>query len=243
MDTATTLDLSVITLFMEADIFVQGIMAMLLVLSVFVWTIWIAKKRYLSGLLKKAENFEEAFVSGENLETLYKGVTPESTDHPMAKVFVVGLNEWKESRESENRDDAVLRAGTISRVRRRMDATLTRELEKCENGLSFLATVGSTSPFVGLLGTVWGIMNSFQSIAAVKNTSLAIVAPHMAEALLATAMGLFAAIPAVVAYNSVSTLLSRYSGRLEAFTLEFLTILEHKERQEKEKKSSVTKIA
>jgi biopolymer transport protein TolQ len=235
----TTPDLSMISLFFQADFFVKGIMLLLLFLSVWAWTIWFAKGRQFATLRRKGRNFEEAFLSGENLARLYKNTDPNEVDHPMAKVFLVGLREWEGAQEQGEAADDILRVGAINRVRRRMDATLTRELEKCENWLPFLATVGATAPFIGLLGTVWGIMNAFQSIGISKNTSLAIVAPGIAEALLATAMGLFAAIPAVIAYNKLSSELGRYAGRLEAFATEFLTILERREEQ----KSEIKKIA
>ena len=239
---ATTPNLSVTHLFLDADIFVKAIMILLLGLSIMAWALWFAKSRAMSKLLRKAENFEEAFMSGADLEAIYGNASPKDADHPMAKAFIVGLKEWQDAEKSMPQQDDTLRAGVINRVRRRMDATLTRELEKCESGLPFLATVGSIAPFIGLLGTVWGIMNSFTSIAAVKNTSLAVVAPHVAEALLATAFGLFAAIPAVVAYNRISTQLGRYSGRTEAFALEFLAILERREQETQKRRKSIKAV-
>ena len=235
-------DMSVMALFAEADIFVKGIMLLLLGLSVITWTIWFSKSRQMASLTKKSRRFEEAFLAGDDLESLYAGSSPEKADHPMAKVFIVGIQEWQESQKQAESSE-VLRAGAINRVRRRMDATLTRDLEQCEAGLPFLATVASISPFVGLLGTVWGIMNSFQSIAAVKNTSLAVVAPHIAEALLATAIGLFAAIPATVAYNRLSSQLGRYSGRLEAFALEFISILERREEETTGRRKKIKSVS
>ncbi|MDD9912687.1 MAG: protein TolQ [Alphaproteobacteria bacterium] len=236
---ATTPNLSIFALFGEADLFVKAIMLLLFGLSIMSWALWFSKSRQMAALRRKGHNFEEAFLSGEDLESLYANTRPEDADHPMAKVFVVGLQEWQESQQKGEAEDNALRVGILNRIRRRMDATLTRELEQCESWMPFLATVGSTAPFIGLLGTVWGIMNAFTSISAAKNTSLAIVAPGIAEALLATALGLFAAIPAVVAYNRIATQLSRYTGRLEAFATEFLALLE---KREEDRQQSVKKI-
>ncbi|MFZ2620709.1 MAG: protein TolQ [Alphaproteobacteria bacterium] len=223
-------DLSILSLFWQADFFVKSIMLGLLAMSVMTWAIWFAKGRLFAALQQKADNFEDAFAAGEDLESLYTNADPADTDHPMARLYVVALQEWRAGL-GRTEDDTLL-----IRVRRRMDATLTRELELCESWLGFLATVGAISPFIGLLGTVWGIINSFQSIGASKNTSLAVVAPGIAEALMATAIGLFAAIPAVIAYNALSSSLGRYAGRLEAFTLDLLSLFERREDAAKARK-------
>lgn len=225
-------DLSIYNLFIQAGLFVKFIMGLLLVMSVFTWAILFSKNSMFSKLKRKATKFEEAFWSNRGLEELYKKASPEDADHPMAKLYIVGLREWEQAKEEGTESGATLQVGVVDRVRQLMNAKLNRELERLEKLLPFLATVGSTAPFIGLLGTVWGIMNSFQSIGATKNTSLAVVAPGIAEALLATALGLFAAIPAVVAYNRFSTELSRYAVRLEIFVTEFVALLD---RQNQEK--------
>ncbi len=217
-----TTDFSIFALFGHADFFVKCIMLLLLAMSVAAWAIWIAKAKKFRNLRKKASRFEEAFWGEEGLEELYADTTPDEADHPMAKVYVLGLREGE--RLSKNKKIKAL--NPVDRLRQLINATMIRELEKMESFLPTLATIGSTAPFIGLLGTVWGIMNSFQSIGASKNTSLAVVAPGIAEALLATALGLFAAIPAVVAYNRLSSELGRYANRMEAFVAEYLSILE-----------------
>lgn len=219
-------DLSFYRLFMEADLFVQGIMFLLLVMSILSWTVWFAKSRQFRVMKKQANRFEQAFWNGDNLEDLYRNTPVEEADHPMAKVFVVGLKEW-ESGKGRSKSAGGLSISVADRIRQLMNVTMLREMEKLESSMPMLATIGSTAPFIGLLGTVWGIMNSFQSIGAAKNTSLAVVAPGIAEALLATAIGLFAAIPAVMAYNRLTTELGRYANRMEAFMTEFLSLVEH----------------
>ncbi len=171
---------------------------------------------------RQAARFEEAFWSGGSLEDLYQRVGQYPLD-PMSSVFAAAMREWQ--RSASRGYLAQTAAGLQQRIDRVMQVTLNREIERLERNLPFLASVGSTAPFIGLFGTVWGIMNSFQSIAATKNTSLAVVAPGIAEALFATALGLVAAIPAVVAYNKLSTDLERYQARLEAFSAEFSAIL------------------
>ena len=228
-------DLSILDLFLIADPFVKLIMILLGVLSVMTWGIWFAKSQQLSRLQRKAKNFEDAFLSGEDLIKLYKDVKPNQADHPMARAFVVGLREWEQAEDNGETKEQGLRPSIIVRVRRRMDAMMTRDMESVESWLPFLATVGSSAPFIGLLGTVWGIMNSFTSIAATKNTSLAVVAPGIAEALFATALGLFAAIPATIAYNRLITRIGRYGGKLETFALEFLSLLESQNTSGKKK--------
>lgn len=216
------MDMSLWTLFWQAGMIVKVIMLGLLAASVGVWTVWLAKGRQLAALHKHADQFEDVLWSGSHtLESFVRQVNPQRGTHPMASVFAVGFEEWNQADEASKADGSA-----VKRVRRMMDATARREIEALENGMGVLATTGSVAPFVGLLGTVWGIMTSFQSIGAAKNTSLAVVAPGIAEALFATAIGLFAAIPAVVAYNRISGSLGRYAGRLETFIDEFLSVLE-----------------
>ncbi len=222
-----TQDMSVFGLFMLADPFVKLIMLGLLFTSIMVWAIWLAKSLQMGRLHRQARQFEDAFASGQDLEAMYGEMRPQRASHPMAKLFIVGTQSFREI-ENETADEDGFRPRPLMRVRRQIDITLTREMEQIESWLPFLATVGSTAPFIGLLGTVWGIMNSFQGIAEMQNTSLAVVAPGIAEALLATALGLFAAIPAVIAYNRLSNSVGRYAGRLETFAMEFIGLLEKK---------------
>ena len=171
----------------------------------------------------KTRNFENQFWSGDSLEKLHKKLK-DKPNHPMAAVFVAAMNEVKKTNLKKNKSSE-MRVGLKERVNKAMQVSKNRSLEKLENGLGFLASVGSTAPFVGLFGTVWGIMNSFTSIAAAKNTSLAVVAPGIAEALFATAIGLVAAIPAVIAYNKFGSELDRFSLRLEDFSDEFSSLI------------------
>lgn len=237
-----THDMSVMGLFGQADVFVKSIMILLIVLSIVTWAILIAKYGVMRKLTQKANHFEEAFWGNQGLEELYKNTKPEETDHPMAKLYVVGLREWEQSKDEDTDNKSyTLQVGVSERISQLLSAKMNRELEKLESSLPLLATIGSTAPFVGLLGTVWGIMNSFQSIGATKNTSLAVVAPGIAEALFATALGLFAAIPAVVAYNKLSTELGRYAARMESFVTEFVTLLERQHQENVVKASKTTK--
>ncbi len=210
---------------MQADLVVQVVMIALVLSSIWCWAIIFDKVRYFRRLSRQAEEFEEAFWSGGSLEELYErvGNTPE---HPLTALFVVAMREWTHTtKRGFNSRDGSAHFNLQGRIDRVMNVTLAREMESLERHMGFLATVGSTAPFVGLFGTVWGIMNSFQAIAITKNTSLAVVAPGIAEALLATALGLVAAIPAVVAYNKLSNDLDRYAGRLESFAGEFTALL------------------
>lgn len=218
---AVALDLSIIGLFLQAGLFVKGIMLLLFTLSVMTWAIWFAKGRQFKALTKKANALENSFWSSrKSAENFVRDTDKSTINHPMGHVLQAAVQEWE---DGDSKSDAQLH-----RIRRMVDATMTRELEALESWLPFLATVGSTGPFVGLLGTVWGVMTSFQSIGAAKSTSLAVVAPGIAEALLATALGLFAAIPAVVAYNRLASAMGRYAGRVEAFTAEFISLLERR---------------
>ena len=229
----TAPDFTVLGLYSQADFFVKGVMILLLIMSVVTWAILLSKYKMFRSLRSRARDFEEAFWTNRGLEELYKGAKPEDADHPMASLYVVGLREWERAKEQEDDENSIFQVGVIDRIRQMIIAKMNRELERIEGTLPVLATVGSTAPFIGLLGTVWGIMNSFQSIGASKNTSLAVVAPGIAEALLATALGLFAAIPAVVAYNKLSVELGRYAGRLDAFVSEFLAILERQQQEDR----------
>jgi biopolymer transport protein TolQ len=217
-------DLSIITLFMQADTIVKIVLFMLVLASFWTWAVIFDKITKLRRLHKDAEQFEESFWSGGSLDDLYDRVGERPQD-PMSAVFAAAMREWRRSVAKGLIDSTTMRANLRDRVERVMQITLGREMDRLERFMPFLATVGSTSPFVGLFGTVWGIMASFQSIAAMKNTSLAVVAPGIAEALFATALGLVAAIPAVIAFNKFSTDFNRYAGRLNAFAAEFSAIL------------------
>jgi biopolymer transport protein TolQ len=214
-------DFSFFGMFWQADFIVQGVMIILLGASVWCWAIIWDKYKRLGNVRRRADEFESDFWSGNSLEELYER-TRHNPDHPMAILFVSAMREWQRSSATSTGKIAM---GTQERIYRVMQVTVSREMERLEHYLSVLATVGSTAPFVGLFGTVWGIMNSFQSIASSNNSSLAVVAPGIAEALAATAMGLVAAIPAVIAYNVLSADLGRYANRLEGFAEEFGTIL------------------
>ena len=218
-------DLSMWNLFLNADPVVKAVLFILVLASFWCWTIIFEKVIRFRRLLGLAEKFEEAFWSGGSLEELFDRVG-NRPDHPMAAIFAAAMSEWRRSLTHGLPAAAKgLSVGLHQRITQAMQLTLDREVDHLERYMNVLATVGSTAPFVGLFGTVWGIMNSFQSIAASKNTSLAIVAPGIAEALFATALGLLAAIPAVVAYNKLSTDLNRYEGRLEVFSAEFSAVL------------------
>ncbi len=213
-------DFSLVALFLKADIVVKSVMVILVIASIWCWAIIIDKVMRLRRLNRAADEFEDTFWSGGSLDELYKkaGANPRE---PMAAVFGAAMREWRRSAEN-SRDTG---KSMIDRVDRVMDVTVTREVERIERQLTILATTGSTAPFIGLFGTVWGIMNSFQAIAISKNTSLAVVAPGIAEALFATALGLLAAIPAVIAYNKISKDMDRYGDRLDTFSGEFSAII------------------
>ncbi|HEX3863743.1 MAG TPA: protein TolQ [Stellaceae bacterium] len=216
--------LSVFELFLQADTIVKMVMLLLLVASFWSWAVIFDKTLRLRRLRQAAASFEETFWSGGSLDDLYDRVGQRPTD-PMSAVFAAAMREWRRSAAKGLLGTPTMRASLQQRIERVMNVTVGREMDRIERFMAFLATVGSTAPFVGLFGTVWGIMDSFQSIAASKNTSLAVVAPGIAESLFATALGLVAAIPAVVAYNKLSTDFGRYAGRLEAFATEFTAIL------------------
>ena len=224
------LDFGMLALFERADLIVKSVIILLLLASLWCWAIifekWIGVRR----LNKRSNAFEKNFWSGQSLDDLYDRISAEPRD-PMSAVFVAAMREWRRSPSKSGIGGAT--ASLAERIDRVMHITVQREMDRVERYMTFLATTGSTAPFIGLFGTVWGIMNSFQSIALSKNTSLAVVAPGIAEALFATALGLLAAIPAVVAYNKLSRDLDRYAGRLDNFAGEFGAILSREMEDEK----------
>ncbi len=215
-------DFTVWGMFWEAGIVVQLVIVLLVLASVWTWAIIFEKMVRIRKVNSEADAFEETFWSGNSLENLY-GETKKNPTHPLALVFISAMREWQRSLTAEGR--VLDKLSLQERIAKVMRVTSQREMERLEERTVFLATVGSTAPFVGLFGTVWGIMNAFQSIALTSNTSLAVVAPGIAEALLATALGLVAAIPAVMAYNKLSGELGRYAARLEGFSDEFQAVL------------------
>jgi biopolymer transport protein TolQ len=217
-------DMSVWGLFLQADLIVKIVILMLVFASVWTWAIIFDKFIRLRRVRAQARQFEESFWSGGSLEELFDRISNRPPD-PMSAIFVAAMREWRRAAARGVLQSDQLRLGLQARIERVMDITLGREMEQLERHLIYLASVGSSAPFVGLFGTVWGIMNSFASIAAAKNTTLAVVAPGIAEALFATALGLVAAIPAVLAYNKLSGDIGRYAQRLEAFAGEFGAIL------------------
>lgn len=214
-----TPDFTIFGMFAGATLVVQLVMLMLFVASIWCWAIIVDKWVRYGRVKRAAEKFEDLFWSGKPLDALYAkiGDTP---SHPMESLFVAAMREWNRASERGG-----MRPNLPERIHKVMQITLIKEMTALERNLSFLATVGSTAPFVGLFGTVWGIMNAFQAIAMTKNTTLAVVAPGIAEALFATALGLIAAIPAVMAYNKFSSDMNRYATRLEGFADEFAGIL------------------
>ena len=223
-------DTSLLSLFLEASWVVQLVMVGLLLTSVWSWGIMVDKSLLFARTRRQLDRFEKIFWSGQSLEELYAKLSDRQTSG-MGALFVAAMGEWKRSFERGARSPI----GLQIRIDKVLDVSLAREMEKLENRLLFLATVGAAAPFVGLFGTVIGIMTSFQAIAVSKSTSLAVVAPGIAEALLATALGLLAAIPAVIAYNKLSATAGKIGGRLEGFADEFSAILS---RQIDEKSSS-----
>ena len=213
-------DLSIFTLFLQAHWIVKSVMVGLMACSIWVWAIAIDKLILYTRTSRAMDGFEQTFWSGQSLEDLYRMVSARP-NHSMAALFVAAMREWKRSFEGGQRSFA----GLQMRIEKVMDVTIMREIERLERRLLVLATVGSAGPFIGLFGTVWGIMTSFQSIAASKNTSLAVVAPGIAEALFATAIGLVAAIPATIFYNKFSSEVNKQAQRLEGFADEFAAIL------------------
>jgi biopolymer transport protein TolQ len=212
--------ISILALFLHAHIVVKLVMIGLLAASVWCWAIVVDKMILFGRFKRQMDAFEQVFWSGQSLEELYRTLSNRNNTG-MPALFVAAMREWKRSHEGARAAIASLE----TRIDKVMDVTILRETERLQSKLLVLATIGSSSPFIGLFGTVWGIMTAFQSIAASKNTSLAVVAPGIAEALFATAIGLVAAIPAVIAYNKLSSDATALGGRLETFADEFSAIL------------------
>jgi biopolymer transport protein TolQ len=215
-----TVGLGLWSLIQQADPVVKSVLLILVLASIWSWTVIFDKTFRLLRLRRRARAFERAFWSGAPLDDLYRRLG-RNADHPIAMLFAAAMEEWRDAPRPAPGGGPEL----LARIGKIMTLTLDREIELLERYLSSLATIGATAPFVGLFGTVWGIMNSFQSIALTKNTTLAVVAPGIAEALLATALGLVAAIPAVVAYNKLSGDLDRYANRATSFADEFAIVL------------------
>ena len=213
-------EFSLISLFFRADIVVKLVILILFAASIYSWTIIIHKIRLFQSLSKKSKEFETEFWSGRSLKDISSSVAV-LEESPIKYVFEEAVEEIEKSNKSSEKKIDTL----IDRINRKIDAAIDFQNEKMSEYFSYLATIGATTPFIGLFGTVWGIMNSFQSIAISRNTSLAIVAPGIAEALFATALGLLAAIPAVIAYNKFNNDSILYSKRLENFSKRFLTII------------------
>ncbi len=216
---ATAADMSPWALFMQADIVVKAVMVGLLLASIWSWAIIIERSVRLRAIKRDTRSFEQRFWDADSLDTLFDKVR--GLKHPIARVFTAGMAEWKQSTAKGRLD----REATRARLSGIMDVAIAREIDELSDRLNILATVGSVAPFVGLFGTVWGIMRSFTAIAATQNTTLAVVAPGIAEALFATAIGLFAAIPAVIGYNRLLHALGRLEARLGGFAGEFHGLL------------------
>ena len=212
---ASSADFSLINLFIRADIIVKTVIILLIACSIYSWAIIIDKVKMFKKINISSDEFEEKFWRSKSAETFYNNL-PSNEDDPMTSLFKESMQGLLKSKSKTN---LVEKMGGI------LEVGIEKQISKIEKGFIFLATVGSTAPFIGLFGTVWGIMNSFQSIAISRNTSLAIVAPGIAEALFATALGLLAAIPAVVAYNKFNNDSKKYSEKLENFSKRFLTII------------------
>ena len=212
---ASNTDFSLLSLFIRADIIVKSVIVMLIVCSIYSWAIIIEKFKLFKKINLETEAFEEKFWKAKSAETFYNNL-PANVENPMASMFKDSMQTLLKSKSKSNLND---------RMSRMLEINIEKQMAKLDKGFTFLATVGSTAPFIGLFGTVWGIMNSFQSIAISRNTSLAIVAPGIAEALFATALGLLAAIPAVIAYNKFNNDTNLYTKKLENFSKRFLTII------------------
>ena len=212
---ASSADFSLINLFIRADIIVKSVIIILIACSIYSWAIIIDKIKQFKKINILSEEFEEKFWRSKSAETFYNSL-PSNVDDPMTSLFKESMQGLLKSKSKTN---LVEKMGSI------LEVGIEKQMSKIEKGFTFLATVGSTAPFIGLFGTVWGIMNSFQSIAISRNTSLAIVAPGIAEALFATALGLLAAIPAVIAYNRFNNDSRKYSQKLESFSKRFLSII------------------
>ena len=212
---ASNTDFSIISLFVRADIIVKSVIVILIVSSIYSWAIIFEKIKMFKKISKSTEEFENKFWKSKSAETFYNNL-PDNFEDPMANVFRNSMEAMLKSRRTSNLNE---------KMSRMLEINLEQQMEKIEKSYTFLATVGSTAPFIGLFGTVWGIMNSFQSIAISRNTSLAIVAPGIAEALFATALGLLAAIPAVIAFNKFNSDSRKYSQKLENFSKRLLSII------------------
>ena len=212
---ASNTDFSIISLFIRADIIVKTVIIILIASSIYSWAIIFEKIKMFKKIYKTTEEFENKFWKSKSAETFYNSL-PANIEDPMANVFINSMDVMLKSRRSSNLNE---------KMSRMLEINIEQQMEKIEKSYTFLATVGSAAPFVGLFGTVWGIMNSFQSIAISRNTSLAIVAPGIAEALFATALGLLAAIPAVIAFNKFNSDSRKYSQKLENFSKRLLSII------------------
>ena len=212
---ASNTDFSLLSLFIRADFIVKSVILMLIVCSIYSWAIIIEKFRLFKKINIESDEFEEKFWKSKSAETFYNSL-PANLDNPMALLFRDSMQTLLKAKSKSNLNE---------RLSNMLEVNIEKQIVTFEKGFTFLATVGSTAPFIGLFGTVWGIMNSFQSIAISRNTSLAIVAPGIAEALFATALGLLAAIPAVVAYNKFNNDSKKYSQKLENFSKRFLSII------------------
>ena len=212
---ASSADFSIINLFIRADIIVKSVIIILIACSIYSWAIIIEKIKLFKKINISSAEFEEKFWKSKSAESFYNNI-PRNIEDPMALVFKASMEAAFKTRSKTQLN---------VRLSNMLQINIEKQMEKIEKSYTFLATVGSTAPFIGLFGTVWGIMNSFQSIAISRNTSLAIVAPGIAEALFATALGLLAAIPAVVAYNKFNSDSKKYSQKLENFSKRFLTII------------------
>ena len=212
---ASNIDFSIIQLFIRADIVVKSVIAILIVSSIYSWAVIFEKIMLFKKINRSTQDFENKFWKSKSAESFYNTL-PDNIRDPMTNIFKNSMQMLLKSKRSSNLDE---------KMSRMLEINIEQQMEKIENGYTYLATIGSTAPFIGLFGTVWGIMNSFQSIAISRNTSLAIVAPGIAEALFATALGLLAAIPAVVAYNKFTSDLRKYSARIENFSKRFISII------------------
>ena len=217
---------SFITLFLRADWVVKGVLTGLALASLWSWSIILDKVFRFGALNRTSANFEKEVASGRSLEEV-AAKAGDNPVHPLPRMLQGALREWREARSRGQMNDGQV-AFLVQRIDRILDTTMAREIERIEGGLSTLAIVATTSPFVGLFGTVWGIMHSFQAIAIQKNTNLAVVAPSIAEALFATAIGLAAAIPAYIAFNAFSNSVARYSARLESFADDLTTAIQRR---------------
>ncbi len=229
---ASTADLSIISLVMSSDLIGKSVVLILLFSSIWSWAIIINKLKLFSATKQKMKNFENLFWSGQVLDDLFERVK-RSVDNPLSAVFVSAMTECKKSNNKDPQKNDSIRIGHKERVSGSMYLSRNRELEQLETKLGFLATVGSSAPFIGLFGTVWGIMHSFQSIAASKNTTLAVVAPGIAEALLATAIGLFVAIPATIFYNYLCSEMDSINNKLDDFIGELSSLISRAIDEEK----------